>query len=130
MINKAILIGNLGRDPEMRYAQSGAAACNFSIATSETWKDKDGEKQEKTEWHNIVAFGRLGEICGEYLSKGSRVYIDGRIQTDEWEKDGVKRWTTKIVVREMKMLGGGESQGKPSQERDPDGPPVDDDIPF
>ena len=112
MVNKAILIGNLGGDPEVRYTQSGTAVANFSLATSERWKDKDGQQQEQTEWHKIVAFARLGEICGEYLSKGSKVYIEGRIQTRQWEdKDGNKRYTTEIVAREMKML---DSRGQQS----------------
>jgi single-strand DNA-binding protein len=90
MINKAILIGNLGRDPEVRYTPDGSAVANFTIATSERWKDKNtGEMQERTEWHRIVAWRKLGEICGEYLSKGKQVYIEGRIQTRSWEKDGL-----------------------------------------
>ncbi len=105
-VNKAILIGNLGRDPEMRYTPEGLAIANFSIATSEEWKDKNtGDKRERTEWHRIVAFGRLGEICGEYLSKGKKVYIEGRIQTRDWEdKEGTKRYTTEIVAAQMQML--------------------------
>jgi len=141
MINKAILIGNLGRDPEVKYTQSGTAIANFSIATSERWKDKNtGEQKERTEWHRIDAWGRLGEICGEYLSKGSRVYIEGRIQTDEWQdKDGNKRYTTKIVANEMKMLdrkdsGGADGSPGPQGVQEYDGPPLpedqDDDIPF
>jgi len=106
-LNKAILIGNLGRDPEVRYTPSGLAVANFSIATSETWTNKEGEKETRTEWHRIVAFGKLGEICGEYLAKGKQIYIEGRIQTRDWEdKDGVKRYTTEIVANEMQMLGG------------------------
>lgn len=105
MINKAILIGNLGSDPEVRYTQSGTAVANFNIATTEKWKGQDGQMQEQTEWHRIVAFARLGEICGEYLSKGSKVYIEGRIQTRKWEdRDGNSRYTTEIVAKEMKML--------------------------
>ena len=106
-VNKAIIIGNLGRDPEMRYTPDGVAIANFSVATSEEWKDKNsGEKQERTEWHRIVAFGRLGEICGEFLTKGKKVYIEGRLQTREWEdKDGGgKRHTTEIVAGQMQML--------------------------
>ncbi len=134
MVNKAILIGNLGADPEVRYTQSGAAVATFNIATTETWT-KDGNKEERTEWHRIVAFGRLGEICGEYLSKGSKVYIEGRIQTRQWDdKDGNKRYTTEIVAREMKMLSpknqGGQS-GNYSQEEPPIAEPVmGDDVPF
>lgn len=133
MINKAILIGNLGADPEVRYTQSGAAVANFNLATTETWT-KDGKKEEKTEWHRIVAFARLGEICGEYLSKGSRVYIEGRIQTRQWEdKDGNKRYTTEIVAREMKMLSSrganNDSGGQDEQPPLPE-PSMGDDVPF
>ncbi len=118
-INKAIIIGRLGRDPEIRYTQDGKAVANFSVATSETWKDKaSGEKKERTEWHRIVAFDRLGEICGEYLSKGKQVYIEGRLQTRSWEKDGVTRYTTEIVATDMQMIGGrdGGSQGGAASE--------------
>ena len=105
MINKVILIGNLGADPEVRYSQNGKAVANFRIATTETWKKQDGSKEEQTEWHRIVAFARLGEICGEYLAKGSKVYIEGRLQTRKWQdRDGNDRYTTEIVAREMKML--------------------------
>ena len=141
-INKAIILGRLGRDPELRYTPSGVAVANFSVATSEEWKDKDsGEKRERTEWHRIVAFARLGEICGEYLSKGRQVYIEGRIQTRDWEdQNGVKRDTTEIVASQMQMLGGRDSAGPPRQESPPipeyPGTPAsgsgmdDDDIPF
>ena len=139
-LNKAILIGNLGRDPEVRYTPSGLAVANFSIATSETWTNKEGEKETRTEWHRIVAFGKLGEICGEYLSKGRQVYIEGKLQTRQWEKDGVTRYTTEVVASEMKMLGS-KSQGdgyRPSDSStapEYSGPPLpgtqdDDDIPF
>lgn len=135
MINKAILIGNLGADPEVRYTQSGTAVANFNLATTETWT-QDGNKQEKTEWHRVVAFGRLGEICGEYLSKGSKVYIEGRIQTRQWEdRDGNKRYTTEIVAREMKMLtpkgssGGGGSDNFNEEPPIPE-PTMGDDVPF
>ena len=112
-LNKVMLIGNLGRDPEIRYSQQGTAMVNFSIATSEQWKDKNtGEKQEKTEWHRIVAFGKPAEILEKYLSKGSKVYIEGRIQTRNYEKDGQTHYTTEIVVREFQFLGGRqENQG-------------------
>ncbi len=104
-VNKVILVGRLGADPEVRYTPGGAAVANFRMATSENWT-KDGEKQERTEWHKIVAFGKLGEICGEYLAKGKQVYIEGRIQTRSWEdKDGNKRWMTEIVANNMQMLG-------------------------
>lgn len=113
-VNKAILIGHLGRDPEMRYLPDGRAVANFSIATSEQWKDKaTGERRERTEWHRIVAFDRLGEICGEYLAKGRQVYIEGRIQTREWEdRDGNKRYTTEIVAMTMQMLGSSRDGGR------------------
>lgn len=117
MINKAILIGNLGADPELRYTQSGTPVASFRIATTERWKDKEGNPQEQTEWHNIVAWTRLAEICGEYLNKGSRVYIEGKLQTRKWQdQNGNDRYTTEIVAREMKMLtprgeGGGGSYG-------------------
>lgn len=112
-LNKVMLIGNLGRDPEIRYSQQGTAMVNFSIATSEQWKDKNtGEKQERTEWHRIVAFGKPAEILEKYLSKGSKVYIEGRIQTRNYEKDGQTHYTTEIVVREFQFLGGRqENQG-------------------
>jgi single-strand DNA-binding protein len=110
MINKAILIGNLGRDPEISYTASGVAVAKFSLATSEKWKDKNsGEMQERTEWHRITAFGRLAEICSEYLSKGRQVYIEGRLQTSSWEKDGITRYMTEIIASEMKMLGSRDS---------------------
>ena len=140
-INKAILVGRLGSDPEVRYTPSGVAVANFNIATSEEWKDKDsGEKKERTEWHRIVAWSKLGEICGEYLSKGRQVYIEGRIQTRSWEdRDGNKRYTTEIVATDVQFLGGRDAgsgaraagggaasdfQGSPIQA------PDDDDIPF
>jgi len=107
-VNKAILIGNLGRDPEVRYSPSGAAVANVSIATTDTWKDKNtGEQQERTEWHRVVFFGRLAEIVGEYLKKGSQVYVEGRLQTRKWQdKEGNDRFTTEIVANDMQMLGG------------------------
>ena len=104
-VNKAILIGHLGKDTEVRYMPSGEAVANVTLATSETWKDKSGVKQEKTEWHNIVFFKRLAEIVGEYLKKGSLIYVEGRITTEKWtDKEGKDRYTTKIVANEMKML--------------------------
>jgi len=117
MINKVILIGNLGADPELRYTQSGTPVATFNIATTERWKDKDGNQQEQTEWHRIVAWRRLAEICGEYLNKGSRVYIEGKLQTRKWQdQNGNDRYTTEIIAREMKMLtprgeGGGSYGG-------------------
>lgn len=135
MINKVILIGNLGADPEVRYTQNGTAVANFRVATTETWT-KDGKKEEQTEWHRIVAFARLGEICGEYLAKGSRVYIEGRLQTRKWDdRDGNTRYTTEVVAREMKMLSprGSSDQADMSREEEPPYPEssgVGDDVPF
>jgi single-strand DNA-binding protein len=106
-INKVILVGNLGADPETRYTPSGTAITSIRIATSESWKDKtSGEQQERTEWHRVKFFGRLAEIAGEYLKKGGQVYIEGKLRTDEYEKDGVKRYSTDIIADEMQMLGG------------------------
>jgi len=111
-VNKVILVGNLGRDPEVRYMPNGEAVCNFSIATTDSWKDKSGQKQEKTEWHNIVMYRRLAEIAGEYLKKGRPVYIEGRLQTRKWQtKEGQDRYTTEIVADQMQMLGGGGRAG-------------------
>jgi single-strand DNA-binding protein len=109
-VNKVILIGRLGKDPETRYMTSGEAVTNATLATSETWKDKSGEKQEKTEWHNLVFYRRLAEIAGEYLKKGSQIYVEGKLQTRKWQtKEGQDRYTTEIVVNEMTMLGGKSS---------------------
>ncbi|MGD9786354.1 MAG: single-stranded DNA-binding protein [Sulfuricellaceae bacterium] len=106
-VNKVILIGNLGRDPETRYMPSGDAICNITLATTDTWKDKSGEKQERTEWHRVAFFGKLAEIAGEYLKKGSQVYVEGRLQTRKWQdKEGQDRYTTEIVADKMQMLGG------------------------
>ena len=140
-INKVILVGNLGKDPEVSYTQSGTAVAKFSIATSEKWTDKGtGEKKDKTEWHRITAFGKLGEICGEYLAKGKQVYIEGRLQYGSYEKDGITRYTTDIIASQMQMLGSrgdapmtGSSasssmpyMGGPSMPQGPN----DEDIPF
>ena len=114
-VNKVILVGNLGRDPETRYTQNGSAVTQFSIATSDSWRDKStGEQQDKTEWHNIVCFARLAEIAGEYLKKGSKVYIEGSLRTSNWEQDGQKRYRTEVMARELQMLdsranGGGQA---------------------
>jgi single-strand DNA-binding protein len=123
-VNKVILIGNLGRDPETRYMPDGAAITNISVATTDTWKDKQGEKQEKTEWHRVAFFGRLAEIAGEYLKKGSQVYVEGRLQTRKWQdKDGNDKYTTEIVADRMQMLGsrqgmgGASAAGEPPAER-------------
>ena len=145
-INKVILIGNLGADPDVRYTAGGAAVSNVNLATTESWRDKEsGEQQEKTEWHRVVFFGRLAEIVAEYLKKGSQVYVEGRLQTRKWQdKEGNDRYTTEIVANEMQMLGGrsgggdysnsSRSQPKAAQKTDSapqaEGDFVDDDIPF
>ena len=123
-VNKVILIGNLGRDPEVRYMPDGGAITNISIATTENWKDKNGEKQEKTEWHRVAFFGKLAEIAGEYLKKGSQVYVEGRLQTRKWQdKDGNDKYTTEIVADRMQMLGSRQGMGgggdRDAPERDP-----------
>ena len=143
-LNKAILIGNLGKDPEIRYTPSGMAVANFSLATTENWT-KDGQRESRTEWHRIVAFGRLAEICGEYLSKGTQIYVEGKIQTRDWEdKDGNKRYTTELIANQMQMLGtrdmadaprsSATPSAAPSAKSDIPEPPYpdtqDDDIPF
>jgi single-strand DNA-binding protein len=143
MLNKQMVIGRLGKDPESRFFQDGTACCNFSVATTETWKDKQtGEKKEHTEWINVSAVGRLAEICGQYLKKGSLVYCEGKQTTRKWQdKDGNDRYTTELKLREMKMLGGGREANQNAgqqQNSDPfaDAPafpanvPQDDDIPF
>lgn len=142
-INKVILVGQLGRDPEVRYTQAGKAVANLSIATSEQWKDKQtGEKKESTEWHRVIMWGRLGEIAGEYLSKGAQVYVEGKLQTRKWQdQSGQDRYTTEILANQMQMLGGGNSGGQsPGKSGQPKGQPqgqpagapddFDDDIPF
>ena len=151
-VNKVILLGNVGRDPETRYAQNGTAVTRFSIATSEIWKDRSsGEQQERTEWHNIVCFARLAEVAGEYLKKGSKVYIEGQLRTSSWEQDGQKKYRTEVNARELQMLDSkvqSEMQSPPLDEplpsskagdaadkslEDPSGidrHEVEDDIPF
>ena len=145
-VNKAIIVGNLGNDPELKYMPSGDAVCNISVATSSRWKDKQsGEQKERTEWHRVSMFGRLAEIAGEYLRKGSKVYIEGELQTREYEKDGIKRYSTEIKAREMKMLspknqnggsggsgagGGAQAAGDGSAPPQPGPDDFDDDIPF
>jgi len=105
-VNKVILVGNLGKDPELRYTPSGTAVVNFSLATSESFKDRDGNRQERTEWHNIVAWRQLAEICGKYLHKGKQIYVEGKLQTRKWQdKNGVDRYTTEIIADSMQMLG-------------------------
>ncbi len=140
-VNKVILVGNLGKDPDTRYMPSGSAVTNFSIATSESWKDKQtGEQKDRTEWHNISMFGRLAEIAAEYLRKGSQVYIEGKLRTRKWQdKQGNDRYTTEVVADEMQMLGGRSGGGAPAASQDsgssspsPQSSPddFDDDIPF
>ena len=135
MVNKVMLIGRLGADPEIRYTPSGAEVATFRMATSESWTNKNGEKEERTEWHRIVAWRNLAKICGEYLSKGKLVYIEGKIRTRAWEdKEGNKRSTTEIEATEMKMLGGMGEQSRKTKEPDADNvPPAaakEEDIPF
>jgi single-strand DNA-binding protein len=144
-INKVILVGNLGADPETRYMPSGSAVTNLSVATSEQWKDKQsGEQKERTEWHKVAMFNRLAEVAAEYLRKGSQVYIEGKLRTRKWQdRDGNDRWTTEIIADEMQMLGGRGSGGSAPMPSDsgssrgaPGGPPqsppddFEDDIPF
>ena len=106
-VNKVIILGRLGQDPELKYTPSGAAVCNFSVATSESWADKSGQKQEKTEWHRVVVWGKLGELCNQYLAKGRQAFVEGSLQTRSWEgKDGSKRYTTEIVARNVQFIGG------------------------
>ena len=131
MLNKTMLIGNLGADVETRSTKAQVAVATFRIATTERWKDSQGNPQESTEWHRIVAFGRLAEICSEYLTKGSRVYVEGRLQTRKWQDEkGTTRFTTEIIAREMKMLGGGERADIPVPPEDGHEPPLSDDVPF
>ena len=156
-INKVILVGNLGKDPEVRYTPSGTAVANVTIATGESWKDRNtGEQQERTEWHRVVFFSRLAEIVEQYLKKGAKVYVEGSLRTNSWEKDGIKRYTTEIIANEMQMLdsrgssgdaggafeprqqaaGGGNQQEKPAAAQSSGGGGSgfdnfdDDDIPF
>ena len=119
-VNKVILVGHLGKDPEVRYSPNGGAVANITLATSESWKDKNsGEKQERTEWHRVVFFGRLAEIAGEYLKKGAQIYVEGRLQTRKWQdKEGKDRYTTEIVAGEMQMLGGRSGSGASSADFD------------
>ena len=127
-LNKVMLIGNLGRDPEIRHTQAGTAVATFSVATNERWNTTEGEKAERTEWHRVIAFGKLAEICGQHLAKGRTVYIEGRLQTRSWEKDGEKRSVTEIVAGSVQFLGGnGKSASTPNSEPPP---AKDSDIPF
>jgi len=139
-LNRVQLIGRLGKNPEVRYTTNGSAVANFSLATNESWTGKDGQKNEKTEWHNIVAWGKLGEICGEYLTKGKQIYIEGRLTTRSWEgKDGNKRYTTEIRAENMIMLGGpgsgsasapGSDHTATENEAPSSASTIEDDIPF
>jgi len=129
-VNKAIVVGNLGSDPEVRFTPSGQAVANFRIATNESWTDKSGQKQERTEWHRIVVWGKLGELCGEYLAKGRQAYVEGRLQTREWnDKEGKKNYTTEIVAQNVVFLGGrdgasaGAGRGKARGAEEDFGPP-------
>jgi single-strand DNA-binding protein len=131
MLNKTLLIGNVGAEVETRYTKTQVAVATFRVATTERWKDNDGKAQEATEWHRIVAFGRLAEICAEYLTKGSRVYLEGRLQTRKWQdSEGKPRFTTETIAREMKMLGGGERADIVAPQEDGHEPPPADDVPF
>tara|TARA_Y100001970_G_scaffold250734_1_gene322781 strand:- start:9749 stop:10183 length:435 start_codon:yes stop_codon:yes gene_type:complete len=139
-INKVILVGNLGQDPEIKYTAGGAAVTTLSLATSESWKDKEtGENKERTEWHRVVLWRRLAEIAGEYLKKGSKVYIEGQLQTRKWEQEGQARYTTEVIARDMQFLdskGSSNSTTEPVEDLDQsvaeysDGPIEDDEIPF
>ncbi len=134
-INKVILIGNLGKDPELRYTSSGVAVASFTLATNESWKDPEGNVQERTQWHNIVAWRKLAEICGEYLKKGSKVYLEGKLQYRNYDdKNGVKRYVTEIVLDELIMLdskGGNQLAGESGQQREEASPPAPaTDLPF
>lgn len=147
-VNKAIILGNVGKDVELRYTQSGTAVCTLSVATTRKWKNKDGDRNEETEWHRVTFFDRLAEIVGEYVKKGNPIYVEGRLKTEQYEKDGVTRYTTMIVAEQLQLLGGredGERQERPAQrqerapqrqQRAPAPAPkggfddMDDDIPF
>ncbi|CAM5208437.1 single-stranded DNA-binding protein [Oligella ureolytica] len=132
-VNKVILIGNLGRDPEVRYSSDGAAICNISIATSSQWKDRTtNEKQEETEWHRVVFYGKLAEIAGEYLTKGRSVYVEGRLRTRKWKgKDGQDRYTTEVIADQMQILGGNKDATSQNPANDVPAPDLDDDsIPY
>ena len=124
-VNKVILVGRLGRDPEVRHMPNGEAVCNFSIATSETWNDRQtGQRQDRTEWHNITLYRRMAEVAGQYLKKGSQVYIEGRIQSRKYTgKDGIERTAYEIIGSEMKMLGGGNDSGQQNAQHTPPAPP-------
>ena len=135
MLNKVILIGRLGKDPEVRHMPNGEAVCNFSVATSEAWNDQNGKRVERTEWHNITMYRKLAEIAGQYLTKGSQVYLEGKIQSRKYQgKDGIERTAYEIIANEMKMLGGNSqaTQEQPKRQQAPAAPveDIDDDVPF
>lgn len=135
MLNKVILIGRLGRDPELRFMPNGEAVCNFSVATSESWKDKNGQRQESTEWHNVTMYRKLAEVAGKYLTKGSQVYLEGKIQSRKYQgKDGIERTAYEIIANEMKMLGGNsqatQEQPKHQQATAATVDDITDDVPF
>lgn len=134
-VNKVIIIGNLGRDPDLRHTKGGTAVVNISVATSESWKGKDGQSQERTEWHRVVAFNRLAEIMSEYLGKGSKVYVEGRLQTRKWQgQDGQDRYSTEIAAKEMQMLDSRGSRapqyGRKGPQTDAGNDDLDEDVPF
>ncbi len=130
-MNKAMVIGNLGNDPEVRYTQNETPVATFSVATTERWKDSEGNKQEQTDWHRIVAWRGLAEVCGEHLSKGDKVYIEGKLRTRKWEdQDGNTRYTTEIIARDMEMLGGRQDDGTSLPNGKNEEPPMPDDVPF
>jgi len=151
-VNKVLLIGRLGNDPEVRYTSGGGAVANFNVATNESWTDKQGQKQERTEWHRVVVWGKLGELCGQYLSKGRQAYVEGRLQTREWtDKEGHKRYTTEIVAQNIQFLGGpsdragaganasaggdfspgpSDFEGAPQETKGGGGGMADDEVPF
>jgi single-strand DNA-binding protein len=135
-VNKVILVGNLGAEPELRYTAAGTAVAKFSMATTEKFKDGQGNPQERTSWHRVTAWGKLAEICGQYLTKGKQVYIEGKLQYGSYEKDGVKHYTTDIIANTMQMLGGGGNGNRQQEPEPPFGPPPGgvpddmDDIPF
>jgi single-strand DNA-binding protein len=139
-VNKVILVGNLGKDPEVRFTNSGSAVARFSLATSEVWNDRDGNRQERTEWHNVVVWGKQGEHCGQYLAKGRQVYVEGSIRTRSYDdKSGNKRYVTEVVAQRVQFLGGGggtrlaqQAESAPADDAQSGGgqPPIDDDVPF
>jgi len=139
-VNKVILVGNLGKDPEVRFTNSGSAVARLAVATSEVWNDRDGNRQERTEWHNVVVWGKQGEHCGQYLAKGRQVYVEGSIRNRSYDdKNGNKRYVTEIVAQRVQFLGGGggtrlaqQTESAPADEAQSSGgqPPIDDDVPF